>query len=367
MGTSLPDYDDLPRRDGLPCAWEVWTDSGDVFGCLNLLTEERAADATRLVERGATFALNWSMGLPDPPLFGRAPFVHHVTGDGTSTSHDDVLDNWNTQSSSQWDGFRHIRHHSMNRLTNPDATGTGHFGGVADADHGIDHWARKGIVGRGVLADIGRWREAQGRPLVYDEPDAVMPDELLACLADQGTEVQEGDILLVRFGWISWYLEQDADKRAWLGDRDAFRSAGFHPGEDTARTLWNLHISALRATTPASRSGHADHISIRTSRPRRWPTRAGSTRSSCTRSCSRCSACRSARCSSSTISLPTARPTVATSASSPRPRSTSRTASPAHPTPSPSSDHDDELVTLSIHIRAQTVTRTTPFVNWSGN
>ena len=243
---TLPSYDELPRRSGLPCAWEVWSDDGDVFGCLNLLTDERAAAAARLVERGATFALNWSMGLPDPPLFGRAPFRHEVTGDEQSTSHDDVLHGWNTQSSSQWDGFRHIRHHAVR----DDQPGTGHFGGVDDADHGVDHWARKGLVGRGVLADIGRWREAQGRPLRYDEPDAVTPDELLACLSDQDTEVEEGDVLLVRFGWISWYLRQDADKRAWLADRTTFRSAGFHPGEDLARTLWDLHIAALACDNP---------------------------------------------------------------------------------------------------------------------
>lgn len=262
MGTSLPDFDELPRRAGLPCAWDVWTTAGDVFGCLNLLSDERAAAAARLVERGATFALNWSMGLPDPPLFGRAPFVHRVTGDDTSVGHDDVLDSWNTQSSSQWDGFRHIRHHSMNRVTNPDESGTGHFGGVDDADHGVDHWARRGIVGRGILADVGRWRADQGRPLVHDEPDPVMPDELVACLADQGTDVREGDILLVRFGWISWYLQLDAAERAALGDRAAFRSAGLHPGEDTARLLWNLHIAALACDNPGveiwPRGSHLD-------------------------------------------------------------------------------------------------------------
>lgn len=258
MGTPLPDYDDLPTRAGLPCAWDVWNPGGDVFGCLNLLTPERAAGAARLVERGATFPLNWSMGLPDPPLFGRKPFVHHVTGDDVSTSHDDVLDNWNTQSSSQWDGFRHIRHHAAHQ----DEPGTGHFGGVVDDDHGIDHWARKGLVGRGVLADVGRWREAQGRPIVHDEPDPVMPDELIACLADQGTQVGEGDVLLVRFGWIDWYLAQDADKRAWLGDRESFRSAGLHPGEETARTLWNLHIAAIACDNPGveiwPRGSHLD-------------------------------------------------------------------------------------------------------------
>ena len=34
------------------------------------------------------------------------------SGGATGTSHDDVLHGWNTQSSSQWDGFRHIRNHA---------------------------------------------------------------------------------------------------------------------------------------------------------------------------------------------------------------------------------------------------------------
>jgi len=243
----VPDYDDLPIRSGLRCAWDVWDpEGGDRFGCLNLLTPERAASAAGLVERGAVFALNWSMGLPDPPLFGRKGFTHTVTGDFNTVGHDDVLDNWNTQSSSQWDGFRHIRHPRV-RDNEP---GTGHFGGVDDEQHGIDHWARRGIVTRGVLADVGRWRVANGRPIVYDEPDAVMPDELLACLADQATEVGEGDVLLVRFGWIEWYVQQDAAKRAWLGDRATFRSAGLHPGEETCRVLWNLHIAAIACDNP---------------------------------------------------------------------------------------------------------------------
>ncbi len=243
----LPDYDELPVRSGLRCAWNVWApDGGDRFGCLNLLTPDRALAATRIVERGAVFPLNWSMALPDPPLFGRGGHTHTVTGGESSTSHDDVLDGWNTQSSSQWDGFRHIRHHAVR----DDEPGTGHFGGVDDDDHGIDLWARRGIVGRGVLADVGRWRAAQGRPIQYDEPDAVMPDEVRACLTDQGSEVEEGDVLLIRFGWIAWYLTTDADKRASLGDRAAFRSAGLHPGEDTWRMLWNMHIAAVACDNP---------------------------------------------------------------------------------------------------------------------
>jgi hypothetical protein len=247
MSSSLPTYDELPRRAGLPCAWDVWRSDGDVFGCLNLLTEERAAAAAQLVERGATFALNWSMGLPDPPLFGRAQYRHEVTGDHVSTSHDDVLHDWNTQSSSQWDGFRHIRH----RAALDDLDGTGHFGGVDDAEHGVDHWARRGLVGRGVLADIGRWRAAAGRPIRCDRAEAIGADELVACLADQGTEVDEGDVLLVRFGWIDWYEGLDADERAAIADRTALQAPGFAPGEELARTLWNLHIAAIGCDNPS--------------------------------------------------------------------------------------------------------------------
>jgi hypothetical protein len=247
MTSVLPDYDELPRRSGLACGWEVWKPHGDVFGCLNMLTPERAAAAARLVERGAAFALNWSMRLPDPPLFGRARYEHEVTGDAVSTSHDDVLHAWNTQSSSQWDGFRHIRNHAMRE----DAPGTGHFGGVDDEDHGIHHWAQRGIVGRGVLADLGRWREAQGRPIRHDESDPVDPGELLECLADQRTDVQVGDVLLVRFGWVGWYEQCSVEERTRMSDRAALRAPGFASTEELARTLWNLHVAAIAADNPS--------------------------------------------------------------------------------------------------------------------
>jgi len=244
MTSSLPDYDDLPTRAGLRAAWDVWGDGDDVFGCLNLLTPERVAAAAQLVRRGAVFALNWSMALPDPPLFGRGGYEHEVTG--TGTGHDDVLHGWNTQSSSQWDGFRHIRNHAANAVE----PGTGHFGGVPDDEHGIHHWAQRGIVGRAVLADIARWRDATGRPLRHDESDAIDPREIAECLAAQGTEVAEADILLVRTGWVAWYQRQPSEVRNRLGDVGEFKAPGFASGEELARTLWNMHIAAIGCDNP---------------------------------------------------------------------------------------------------------------------
>lgn len=239
MTSTLPEYDDLPMVGGRRASWGVWGDH-DVFGCLNLLTPERVVAAARLVSSGAVFPLNWNMRLPDPPLFGRPAFTHEVTGTATSTSHDDVLHGWNTQSSSQWDGFRHIRNEP-----------NGHYGGVPDEEHGIDHWARRGIVGRCVLADVGRFRVAVGRPLRYDSADPIEVSDITGALAAQGTELQEGDVLLVRTGWVGWYEAQPAEVRARLADVSALRAPGLRPGEDTARALWNLHVAAIGADNPA--------------------------------------------------------------------------------------------------------------------
>ena len=117
----LPSYDQLPIRPDAPpgSSWGVWGD-GDVLGCLNLLTPERVVRAASLVQTGKVFALNLDATLPSPPLFGRAAFRHEVTGRPGGFSHDDLLHDWNTQSSSQWDGFRHVG--------NPTH---GHYGGAA--------------------------------------------------------------------------------------------------------------------------------------------------------------------------------------------------------------------------------------------
>jgi len=228
---TLPSYDELP--DGR--AWSLWPDE---FGSLNLLTPERVLAGKACVERGAVFALNWDMELPDPPLFGRSAFVHKVNDLDHDAGHDDDVSGWNTQSSSQWDGFRHIKHAVH-----------GFYGGVADEDHGIHHWARRGIVGRAVLVDVGRWRESVGRPLQYDQPDPVEPSDIGDTLAAQGSDFEPGDILLLRTGWISWYRGLDAAGRSALAAN--LMAPGLRPGTATARVLWDLHPAALAVDNPA--------------------------------------------------------------------------------------------------------------------
>src|SRR5687767_899656 len=100
MDRTLPAYDDLTAGR----SWGIWGED-DVFGCLNLLTPERVVRAAQCVRKGAVFALNLDVAQPDPPLYGRRR-PEHVVHSGERSSDDELY--FNTQASSQWDGFRHI-------------------------------------------------------------------------------------------------------------------------------------------------------------------------------------------------------------------------------------------------------------------
>lgn len=234
VSSELPSYADLPVREGAPpgSSWGVWGDD-DVLGTLNLQTPDRVVAARASIRTGRWFSLNLELELPDPPLYGRPRFRHEVTGERGS-GHDDVLHDWNTQSSAQWDGFRHFPSRSH-----------GFYNGLDDEAHGMHHWAKRGMAGRCVLLDLDRWRAADGRPLRQGEADPVTAEDVQRCIADQGTAVEPGDVLLLRTGWLAWYRDLSADERA---AHAAARAP--HPGiagKDLPELLWDLHISALAA------------------------------------------------------------------------------------------------------------------------
>jgi hypothetical protein len=236
----LPSFDELQGGDGKPAgsSWGLWGDD-DVLGTLNLLTPERVKRGAECVRKGAVFPVNLDMHLPDPPMFGREPFTHDVVWLQGEAGHDEHIGNWNTQSSSQWDGFRHIKHPVH-----------GFYNGVPDEEHGIHHWAKKGIAGRGVLADVARWRQEQGRPIEPNTTDPIDAADLKATLEAQKVKVEEGDVLLVHTGWLGWYKSTDDETRKAYNE-SGHPTCGLRPGEEMWRLLWDLHISAIGADVPA--------------------------------------------------------------------------------------------------------------------
>jgi kynurenine formamidase len=247
--TDLPSFAQLPAKPGNPArsSWGLWGDD-DELGCLNLLTPERITAAARLVRKGAIFALNLRIDRPDPPLYGRGRVKQTITGEG-GNGRDDYLDNFWPQASSQWDSLRHIRHPEY-----------GWYNGVREEQIvagdggklGIDVFARRGIAGRGVLLDVGSYLRAEGRPLDQASSTVVTPGDLEACRKSQGTGVQTGDILLVRTGWLTWYLnETTPEQREEMADRNQLRAPGLGPAQEMAAYLWDLHVAAVAADNPA--------------------------------------------------------------------------------------------------------------------
>ena len=246
---NLPSYKDLPVKLGAPAgsSWGLFGDD-DQLGTLNLLTPERVAAAAKLVRKGAVFPLNLRIDEPNPPLYGRGAVRHHLL-EGES-GRDDYLDNFYPQASSQWDSLRHILHPRE-----------GFYNGTAREEIvsgggrlGVENMAQKGIAGRGVLLDVARFLEGRGKPLDYTTSAVIERSTLNTCLMTQGVEIRTGDILVVRTGWLAWYLHKATPKQRERMSRDAMtqlRAPGIGPDEEMAEYLWDLHVAAVAADNPA--------------------------------------------------------------------------------------------------------------------
>jgi hypothetical protein len=240
---NLPAYKDLPVKAGAPphSSWGVFGDD-DQIGTVNLITPEKALEAARLVRTGKSFSLNWDLEEPRPAMFGRGTPRHTILGAGYGR--DDVLDNFFPQSSSQWDGLTHIRHPEYdwyNGVTAEQITGR------EGTRNGIEHWARRGMVTRGVLLDVARYLASQGRPIGGTQTVRFSVEDLEATRrACGGVELRRGDILLVRSGWMAWYLQAtQPERQAALGNLAANGMPGLRADEAMLAYLWDHGVAAV--------------------------------------------------------------------------------------------------------------------------
>ncbi|MGD9945125.1 MAG: cyclase family protein, partial [Burkholderiaceae bacterium] len=137
----------------------------------------------------------------------------------------------------------------------------GYYGGRQDVDVdrgalGIDVLARKGVIGRGVLVDFAGWRDAIGQPVAGDTYAPITPTDIEQTLAWSGTRVLPGDILLLRTGWLRWYLQlSDAGRQALAGklhnEADGMDAPGLDPGVASAAWLWDHRVAAIAADNPS--------------------------------------------------------------------------------------------------------------------
>jgi kynurenine formamidase len=227
---------------GAPCSWDHFG-LDDSLGTLNHLTPARLAAACALVRAGQSFGLNLPVTAPDPGIFWRSPPIHTVAKIDKNT-YDDSLEGFFLQGSTHWDGFLHVR-----------AREAGFYGGRhgeptrSPLGIGIEHWARKGIAGRGVLLDIGEFLKADGEPVQLDTDFEITAEQLSHVAAHQNVEISEGTILCLRFGWTEHMLSLPMPARRTLLEAGKF--PGLRADEAMARFLWDHGVAAIATDTPA--------------------------------------------------------------------------------------------------------------------
>ena len=162
--------------------------------------------------------------------------------DGTKrTVNDDHLD-FNTQGSSQWDGFRHYGYQSAKR----------YYGGRSQQDIesseviGIDRVANSGgITTRGIILDYPRYLERKGKKGVYAlDANSITAEELEDMLQETGIETREGDMLLLRTGFTRDYAKLgDEEKRAIRDKPPAF--LGVQSDKQSVQWIWENGFVAV--------------------------------------------------------------------------------------------------------------------------
>lgn len=251
MSDQFPSYADLLGRQDAPpgSSWGVFG-SENQLGTLNFIGSEQVRDAVQLVQRGSVFNLDYPVNAFSPAPSGTRPAaVHHIFSNNPN-HRDDWLDSFYLQSTSQIDSLRHIRHPQH-----------GFYAGVADDEIGegtpalgIQTVAERGILTRGVLLDVGRHFEERGTPIDLAGNQMITPEDLDEVAREQGVEFRQGDVLLIRTGWASYYLDTlTAEERASFSTR--IRHPGLIQSPEMIAWLWDRRL-AMVATDDSGVEAH---------------------------------------------------------------------------------------------------------------
>ncbi|MFT3777884.1 MAG: cyclase family protein [Ottowia sp.] len=226
--------------------WNRWGPD-DEIGTLNFVTPEDIVKATALVKRGKSFALALPFDQNGPQNAGgwgmRFNPIHTMTATGTDAvtgqqgmaggGYADDIVTMPLQCGTQWDGLGHVFFR--------DKMWNGYHAKLVDAmgaaKNGIEK-TRSGMVGRGVLLDIARYKGAD-----YLEPGyGISNADLEGCAKAQGVEVRRGDFLICRTGIMEQCLAE-ADWGSYAG--------GASPGMrfETAEWLHAREVAAIATDT----------------------------------------------------------------------------------------------------------------------
>ncbi|KAL0250786.1 hypothetical protein I308_103002 [Cryptococcus tetragattii IND107] len=248
----IPPFDSLPiAKSGPPYnAWGLYG-SEDELGRLHLITPEAVKRGRDTITEGISINLNLPMNFfPAHP--SRKHLEHKIVCSGHSN--DDEL-SFNTQSSTQWDGFRHYpyqhfpkegQYRFYNGMTLEEASDP------STTKLGIHNFAQKPITSRAHLLDIPLYLSRHSLPPLsaFSASSTISLATLVACAEESNVNIQPGDILVVRTGFTDELLKLTEEERDRLKKREVNGSCGVAQGKDILKWHWENGIAAVVADCP---------------------------------------------------------------------------------------------------------------------
>jgi kynurenine formamidase len=191
--------------------WGRWG-TEDERGAANFISAEALRKAVGLVRRGVTYSLSLPIQQVGTPIgASRARPVHVMTQDASAYRNESDNDEFcdaddsialSVHTGTHIDALSHVWYGG--RLYNDfPAAGVSSTGAER---LGIERL--RSLVGRGVLLDLCSYRGVAHLP----GGDAIKPEELEGCANRQGVQFDEGDVLLVRTGWLTTYDDTKPDE-----------------------------------------------------------------------------------------------------------------------------------------------------------
>jgi len=233
-----------------PKNWGKWGPDDEV-GSLNYLTPEVIVKGAGSIKSGKVFTLQVKMANPegDPVWPGRTGAVRTMVMDegmyaagkgpafaGGAHYADDFMTCF-LQGSTQYDALGHVWYDG--KLYNGYDARTS-VGGLDKAS--VEPIAQRGVVGRGVLLDMARYRGKQN----LDVAETYTHEDLLACAEAQGTSIHKRDILIIRTNFLKLFFE--------LGDKfyEGFCEPGLVYSPELVQWFQDMEIPNLVTDTIAN-------------------------------------------------------------------------------------------------------------------
>ncbi|EKG11826.1 Putative cyclase [Macrophomina phaseolina MS6] len=239
--------------DQLPDPKRVWVGKPgsreEGLGKLLLLTPERVAHAAASeIKTGRRVTLGWDLNKLEFAAFNRQPCQLNIVPLLGGVAFDDIY-TFNPQQSSQWDGLRHFSQPASEGSTERVFYGGTTKEEILDRKNdriGMQHWARAGIAGRGVLIDYASWAERQGMKYTTFSQHEIKLADILEIAKESNITFQKGDILFVRIGMTKeWeHVMDESAKRAYAATSSPCH-AGVEGTKDVLRWLWDTGFSAI--------------------------------------------------------------------------------------------------------------------------